>query len=177
MWSDVLQERRNDKIGILTVFIMNWRDVAGGQATCVVSRRCIWGHWAEVGEQLLLEQHTASAFACPKKVPQPSAWTRSCFTASSASQGGLLGVDPFAVLLRAALPGAGGHPRQGSPEMCLSAWPPPSPGLGTEEVVGTDTQPRTRRVGCLGGGGFLQLRQLCQVKVLHRRICHGALLR
>lgn len=43
-------------------------------------------------------------------------------------------------------------------------------------MAGTDTQLRSRRVRCLGDGGFLQLHQLRQVKTSHRRICHGALL-
>ena len=31
------------------------------------------GHWAEISVQLLVEQHTSFAFACPKKVTSPSA--------------------------------------------------------------------------------------------------------
>lgn len=44
------------------------------------------------------------------------------------------------------------------------------------DSVGTEVQLRSRRVRCLGDGGFLQRHQLHQVKTSHRRICHGALL-
>lgn len=42
VWSYMMQERRNEKIGILILFVIDQRDLAGGKAACV-SRRCIWG--------------------------------------------------------------------------------------------------------------------------------------
>lgn len=170
----MLQERRNEKIVILTVFIMNWRCRWRPGYLCGVQKvylrslgRNGWAAVAGAAHSLCvcLSQEGASTFY----------WTHSCSTASRDSQGALLSVDPFAVFLWAAFPDAGGHLQQGSPEMFLSAWPSPSPGLGTEKVVGTETQLRTRSVGCLGGGGFLQLHQLSQVKILHRIYCHASL--
>lgn len=130
VWLYMMQERRNEKIGILILFIIDQRDLAGDKAACV-SRRCIGGSLcrhqcalaaraacivciclSEEGDLALYQTHVHS-----------TAWTE--FLGTSVI------VDPFATQLWAMLPNARGPLQQGSAEICLWRWPPPSPGLGT----------------------------------------------
>lgn len=133
------------------------------------------GHWAEISVQLLLEQHVLCIFLS-EGGDFAFYQTRACSTAWSDFEGAWMSLDPFVTQLWAALSNACGPLQQGSIQMCLSAWPPPSPGFGTCRTAGTDAQLRSSRVRCLGDGGFLQFCQLCQVKISHRKICHGAFL-
>jgi len=160
----MLQERKNEKIEFLLVFIVDQRDLVEAKLPVQCPEGVSEGHRAETSAWLLLEQHALCVCLSKERdwaFDQAHAWSM----AWSGFQGAWMSVDPFATQLWAALPNVRG--------------PRAHRGVCRHHL-------RLLQAGRLAGwqqgqvlrwcGGFLQLRQLHQVKISHRKICHGALL-